>query len=138
VLIEFVFLVPSILNVFSHIIPHSTAPQEFFNRKDWLALRKIARYITHQKNSHYVDYIISIIEGVTNEAKIIILIALLVYITISAICFFFIWIPYTLRLKKGICRTNSMLLLIPIEVYLNNRYLREKFDQKVAALTMHK
>lgn len=133
VLMEYGFLAPTILTLGD--VKNST---DNLNSEDWLAMRKIARYIVHDKNSYYVNYVISMIADITSEAKAIVLSVALVYMIIAALCFVALWVPYTLTLRKEICRTNAMLMLIPVEVYLSNRHLRESFGRRVSALTMSK
>eukprot|EP00826_Nyctotherus_ovalis_P057160 TRINITY_DN7807_c0_g5_i1.p1 TRINITY_DN7807_c0_g5~~TRINITY_DN7807_c0_g5_i1.p1 ORF type:complete len:402 (-),score=126.88 TRINITY_DN7807_c0_g5_i1:88-1293(-) len=133
VLMEYGFLAPTIITIGE--IRNSS---QNLNSEDWAAMRKTARYIVHNKNSYYIDYLISMIADITNEAKAIVLSVALVYMIVTALGFVILWIPYTLTLRKEICRTNAMLMLIPVEVYLSNRHLRESFGRRVSALTMSK
>eukprot|EP01022_Parablepharisma_sp_SALTPOND_P015546 TRINITY_DN220_c0_g1_i1.p1 TRINITY_DN220_c0_g1~~TRINITY_DN220_c0_g1_i1.p1 ORF type:complete len:1613 (-),score=140.42 TRINITY_DN220_c0_g1_i1:7189-12027(-) len=129
-LMEYVFLANTLANM-----ANIGRPREVFNSEEWISLRVMAKYLIHEKNNDYMQYIISLVADITQSAQVTTLGVALCFLMMLVIGFFVLWVPYILRLRKEICRTNAMLLLIPTEVYMGNRYLREAFDRKTIALT---
>lgn len=132
-MMEYVFMSEAFLNA------HSTrTPSANFASQEWRNMWPVAKHIVHTKNALYMDYILSLMSRTTKDAQMIVLVVSLSYILVLAACFLVLWIPYVFTLKKEICRTNSMLLLIPVEVYLSNRQLRKSFENKLNSLGMNK
>eukprot|EP00826_Nyctotherus_ovalis_P062799 TRINITY_DN9147_c0_g1_i7.p1 TRINITY_DN9147_c0_g1~~TRINITY_DN9147_c0_g1_i7.p1 ORF type:complete len:623 (+),score=152.82 TRINITY_DN9147_c0_g1_i7:73-1941(+) len=132
-IMEYVFMSETFLN--GH---KDKTPSENFATKEWNNMWPVAKHIVHTKDTQYMKYILSLMSSTTKDAQVIVLVVSLSYILVLSACFLVVWIPYMLTLKKEICRTNSMLLLIPVEVYLNNRHLRKSFENKLNSLGMNK
>jgi len=129
-LFEYVYLITSVAPKLKPPTIEST-----YNSEDWINLRVMAKYIFHAKNIDYMEYIIDSVADITRNANYFILWIALAFIFLLLTLFLIIWIPFMLTLQKEIVRTNAMLLLIPTEVYMGNRYLREAFEKKALSLT---
>eukprot|EP00826_Nyctotherus_ovalis_P065042 TRINITY_DN9551_c0_g1_i1.p2 TRINITY_DN9551_c0_g1~~TRINITY_DN9551_c0_g1_i1.p2 ORF type:complete len:169 (-),score=29.88 TRINITY_DN9551_c0_g1_i1:92-598(-) len=132
-MMEFVFLTSEFLTRSNFHDAHAS-----FSSTEWRIMSDVVEFIVHKKNEKYVDLLVDSVENITQNTHIIILIVTLVFILIAAICFLLLWLPYVLRLKEEACRTNSMLLLIPTDVYMTNKYLRGAFERKVVAFIQNR
>lgn len=130
---EFVFLASEFLTRNNFHDTHAS-----FSSAEWQIMSDVVEFIVHKKNEKYVDLLVDSVENITRDTHIIILTVTLVFILITVICFLSLWLPYVLRLKEEVCRTNSMLLLIPTDIYMTNKYLRGAFERKVAAFIQNR
>ncbi len=109
-----------------------------FNSDMWIQIRIMVRYMFHAMNQLYMDYIQNLMVDITFSAQMIFLGITLGVILLSAFVFLLFWVPHVFRLRREIARANATLLLIPLEVYIKSRFLREAFEKKVTALTQTK
>ena len=126
IMMEYVFLAEVFLNYnFNGLY------ENIFYNEEWKYMEIITRYIINAKIIDYNDFILKTLNDLVKDSMLFILIIALIYLLLAIIFFTVFWLPYLFVLKDEICRTNLMLLLIPTDVYMNNIWLRNSFEEKV-------
>ncbi len=112
----------------------SLTSTEIFNSYEWAVITVIQRDIVTYKVPEYMDYLLSFIKDVQSTTINIKLIVMLCYVFAAVLFFLAFWIPYIMRLRTEIWRTDSMLILIPTEVITKDRFLKEAFEKRMTIL----
>lgn len=101
-----------------------------FNSDPWTTLEIIQRNIIFPKIYMYMDYVLSLENTLENNTLQIKVIMMLCYIFGTILFFLILWLPYVIRLRTEIWRTDSMLTLIPTDEIVGNRFLKDVFERK--------
>lgn len=108
----------------------TTSSSNILNTDEWANERELVHYIFSVVFEEYNNYnqmrVTDEVEE-TTQLKVIVMLSFL-----FAMLFFFLtfWIPYLVRLRTELWRTDGMLILIPNDVIAHNKLLRDQFMKK--------
>jgi len=102
----------------------------FFNTKEWTAMQGFLRFMLPKLIEKYINYFVNLSKENIELAQRIKLIVLISSLCGVLIIFILLWIPYLVQLHNELIRTDSMLMLIPNEVIVKSKFLKETFEKK--------
>ncbi|MDR3548418.1 MAG: hypothetical protein P4M11_09180 [Candidatus Pacebacteria bacterium] len=104
------------------------------NSNDWVSEQQMIRYVLLPEIQEYTSYFSNLSTDLISTTRSIKLIVILACLFGGVSLFFVLWLPYVYQLRTELLRTDSMLMLIPNDVIVKSKFLREIFEKKYAIL----